>query len=315
MKQLEKCPVCRSASIRLDYSAPTTRAGIDDGRRWAVWRCAECSHGFMNPQPAWEELAPYYSSRYEAYDPGHGSVQDDEHSAARARAEGKLRHIPVPTGKRVLDVGCGGGFFLRVARKLGAVVEGIEPSVHGAEQTRRAGIKVFHGTLEEYVAAGNAGPFDVITSNHVIEHVPDPVQTLSAMKALLAPGGYIWIAVPNASYPICRKLRGLWHSTDLPYHLMQFSPRSIALAGRMAGLEVDRQSTESIPEIVAGSLRLYLRYRWRLPRRLTNRIRLIDRIWAPRFAQRMDRNCSGEAVLTEFRPVLQGGAVGSTQAT
>lgn len=43
------------------------------------------------------------------------------------------------------------------------------------------------------------------------------------MKALLAPGGFIWIAVPNASYPPSKSLKGRWHSADPPYHLMQFS--------------------------------------------------------------------------------------------
>jgi SAM-dependent methyltransferase len=254
----------------------------------------------MNPQPSWQELAPYYSSNYEAYDPAHGSREDDEQSAERARTEGKLRHISLPTGKRLLDVGCGGGFFLRVAQKLGAIVEGIEPSTYAAEQTRKTGIKVFNGTLEQYVAAGNTDRFDIITANHVIEHVPRPVETLSLMKSLLTPDGFIWIGVPNANYEISRKLRGYWHSTDLPYHLMQFSPESITKAGEIAGLKVRSQETESIPRIVAGSLRLYLRYRWWLPRRLTERIELIDRVWAPRFARRMDSNCSGEAVLTQF---------------
>lgn len=299
MLQLKNCPVCRSNSIHYDYSAPTTRSEIDT-RSWMVWGCGDCTHGFMNPQPSWQELAPYYASNYEAYDPNHGSVEDDERSAERARAEGRFRHIPLPTGKRLLDIGCGAGFFLRVARKLGATVEGVEPSVYGAEQTRKSGIKVFNGTLEEYVADGNAKHFDIVTANHVIEHVANPVETLSIMKTLLAPKGFIWIAVPNANYPISRKLRGYWHSTDLPYHLMQFSPRSIAMAGQLAGLKVLSQKTESIPSIVAGSLRLYLRYRWWLPRRLTLSIGLIDRLWAPSVARRMDSHCSGEAVITEF---------------
>lgn len=299
MQALQNCPVCRSTSIRYDYTAPTTRPEIDS-RTWTVWRCGQCTHGFMNPQPSWEELAPYYASSYEAYDPSHGSVEDDEATVERARAEGKLRHIPLPTHKRLLDIGCGAGFFLRVARKLGAIVEGVEPSVYGAEPARQSGLSVFRGTLEEYVARSNGERFDVITANHVIEHVPRPVETLSIMKRLLAPGGYIWTAVPNADYWISRKLRGYWHSADLPYHLMQFSPRSIAAAGRLAGLELRHQETESLPRIVAESLRLYLRYRWWLPRRLTSHIGLIDRVWAPRFARRMDGCCSGEAILTEF---------------
>ena len=299
MQEREDCPICRSTSIEYDYSAPTTRSGID-ARMWTVWRCRHCTHGFMNPQPSWEELAPYYASSYDAYDPGHGSLADDETTVERARAEGKLRHIPLPTHKRLLDVGCGAGFFLRVAGKLGALGEGVEPSVYGAERARQSGLKVFRGTLEEYAARGHTGSFDVITANHVIEHVPRPVETLSIMKKLLAPGGYIWIAVPNAACLISRKLRGYWHSADLPYHLMQFSPSSIAAAGELAGLKVRHQETESVPRIVAESLRLYLRYRWWLPRRLTSSIGLIERTWAPRFARRMDGRCCGEAILTEF---------------
>lgn len=301
MRQLEDCPVCGSISIHYDYTAPTTRSDIDT-RMWTVWQCDDCTHGFMNPQPSKLEMAPYYASTYEAYDPSHGSVEDDDLSTDSARREGTFRHIPLPTGKRLLDIGCGAGFFLRVAQKLGASVEGIEPSVFGAEQTRKNGIKVFNGTLEDYVAAGKGEKFDIITANHVIEHVPSPVETLTIMKTLLAPGGYIWIAVPNANYQISRKLRGYWHSTDLPYHLMQFSPESITKAGQMAGLKVRSQKTESIPSIVAGSLRLYLRYRWWLPRSLTRYIGLIDRVWAPRFARTVDSQCSGEAILTEFIP-------------
>jgi SAM-dependent methyltransferase len=299
VRELRACPVCRSAKVRFDFRAPTTRRP-NDGKEWTVLRCAECTHGFMSPQPAWEELAPYYGADYEAYGAAHGASEDDERSARRARIEGHLRHIPLPAGKRLLDVGCGGGRFLRVARLLGATVEGVEPGAWGAEQVKRSGIEVFHGTLEQYCEAGNRGPFDVITMNHVLEHVPDPVRTLSLLRRLLAPAGYAWVAVPNAAYPLARKLRGSWHSTDLPYHLMQFSPASVSRAGRAAGLHVRLQKTESIPAIVAGSLRLYLRYRWKLPRRLTAAVPYIDRVWAPRYARRMDLVCSGEAILTEF---------------
>ncbi len=227
-------------------------------------------------------------------------MEDDSTALDRATTEGRLRHISVPTGTRLLDVGCGGGYFLRLAKSLGAIVEGVEPSSHGATQTRRAGIEVFNGTLEQYLAASASKQFDVVTANHVIEHVPNPVETLATMKRILAPGGYVWIAVPNAQYPIARKLRGYWHSTDLPYHLMQFSPKSIALAGEAAGLKVRSQKTESIPRLVAASLRLYLRYRWWIPRRVSALVGVIDRSWAPAFAKRIDSERNGEAILTEF---------------
>lgn len=299
MLQLNACPVCRSTGIRLDYTGATTRRELDR-RRWSVWSCSDCSHGFLNPQPSWTELQPYYSAGYEAYDQNHGHEEGDEIALERARVEGRLRHLPLPLKGRLLDVGCGGGSFLRLASALGATVEGIEPSEFGAAEARKNGFPVFRGTVEEYAASPAAGRFDVITANHVIEHVPDPVGTLSTMRRLLAPHGWIWIAVPNAENAIARALCGRWHSTDLPFHLMQFSPRSLAVAGERGGLVVRSQRTESLSAPVANSLRLYLRYRWGLPQRLTGHVSLIDRHIAPRYARRMDRLGSGEAVLTEF---------------
>jgi 2-polyprenyl-3-methyl-5-hydroxy-6-metoxy-1,4-benzoquinol methylase len=251
----------------------------------------------MNPQPSWQELEPYYSDSYGAYDPMHGS---DDREIEQAKRSGKFRHISVPMGKRLLDVGCGAGWFLRISKKLGAIEQGIEPSEYAAGIAQKQGLHVFHGTLESYVEQSPAGTqFDVITANHVIEHVPEPVETLRAMKRLLAPGGFAWIGVPNASYPICRALKGRRVSTDLPCHLMHFTPASMAEAGRRAGLNVWRQTTESIPQFVAGSLGQYLRYKWKLPRRLTNKIGVLDTVshW---YARRVDSEVAGEAILTEF---------------
>jgi len=150
-----------------------------------------------------------------------------------AKRTGVFRHIPVPMGKRLLDVGCGAGWFLRISKKLGASSKAwsranTPPDSHG----NRACVYFTGRWSHTFEQAPGATQFDIITANHVVEHVPEPVETLRAIKRLLAPGGFAWIAVPNASYPICGALKGLWHITDLPYHLMQFTPLSMAEAGR-----------------------------------------------------------------------------------
>lgn len=300
MKQLTACPVCDSRDLTFAFSAPSTRA--QDQRQWSVSECKACSHQFMNPQPDWAELEHYYSSFYAPYNPKHGSQDEDEGEIAKAKQSGKFRHIAIPAGKRLLDVGCGGGRFLRIAKKLGALEQGVEPSSYAAEVARKQGLNVFNGTLESYGEQVSPGTqFDVITANHVLEHAPNPVEVLGVMKKLLAPGGLIWIAVPNAAYSLCRALRGRWHSTDLPFHLMQFTPSSVSEAGRRAGLTVRHQSTESLPPNVAASMRQYLRYNWMIPSRLTSKIKFIESI-AEGYAQRRDAECGGEAVLTEFVP-------------
>ena len=297
MKSLSVCPICGSGRLAFAYAAPTTRG--QDRRKWAVSECRECTHLFMNPQPTWEDLQAYYTDSYDPYDPMHGSNENDDADLEVARREGKIRHIAIPAHKRLLDVGCGGGRFLRLAKKLGAIEQGVEPSEHGARVATSQGLNVFNGTLESFFESYSGPGFDIITANHVIEHVPLPVQTLSVMRRLLAPGGMIWISVPNADYPLCRALNGRWHSSDLPYHLMQFTPASMARAGKLAGLVLQGQTTESIPRIVAASIRQYLRYRWLILGRFSKHIRVIDSV-AESYAQKMDSARRGEAILTEF---------------
>ena len=159
---------------------------------------------------------------------------------------------------------------------------------------------MFTGTLEDY-AASTQDRFDIITANHVLEHVPDPVATLSVMKGLLAENGMIWIAVPNADCYFSRVLKGYWYGTDLPYHLMQFDTESLTLAGKRAGLEVRSLATYSLPVAVAASTRQLLRMRYLIPMRLLLRIKLFESYVAPRVANRLDSNGRGEAILIEFR--------------
>ncbi len=167
---------------------------------------------------------------------------------------------------RVLDVGCGGGAFLNIARDLGAVVQGVEPSAHGVESCRNQGLPVFHGDLRAFAATSGA-KFDLITANHVMEHHSDPVAMFSEMKSLLAEGGQIWVATPNAACRFSRALRGDWHSADLPVHLQHFSRTSLARCAEEAGLIVEKTATAS-ENSLAGSLAQLLR-RYFVPGKLT----------------------------------------------
>lgn len=295
MQQLTACPICRSHQIRLSFSHEE-----GNGRLWRVDACAECQGGFENPQPSWGDLAEYYSETYSAYAESHGSQGLDEQVIADARETGQFRHTAIQGGDRLLDVGCGGGYFLRIASQLGAVVQGVEPNPFAAARARQCGVPVFAGTLEEYVEAYPSARFDTITANHVLEHMPDPVAALAVMRTLLKPDGGVTVAVPNARCWAARALRGRWHSTDLPRHLMQFSRRSLATAAERAGLGISEIVTYSLASATAGSLRLWLRFRCLLPRRLTSRLRMIDTRVAPAVAKWLDERAVGEALIGRF---------------
>ena len=290
MEQLAACPVCESDRTALAFEGGTIR-NPDDPARWRVERCLDCSLGFLNPQPSWDDLQAYYTESYDAY-----SRSGDVEAAARdALNSGEVRFLPIPKGKRVLDFGCGGGFFLRVCQRLGATVKGIEPSPIGAEFARSHGLDVFHGTLEQFETDEK---FDIITVNQVLEHVPDPISTLTRLKSLLAPGGTILIAVPNAACSWAKKLGWKWDGADLPFHLLHFTPESMARAAGRAGLKVQRIRTYSEPWIVAFSMRKHLRENWLIPGRLT--AALYPAWMARRLGASLDRKCAGDNLVVEL---------------
>lgn len=295
MEQLTRCPLCDSVAVGHLYDGRSIR-NQSDKTSWPISSCRECTHSFMNPRPSWDVLQNYYDSSYQAYDEdhGYGGIEAD---VAEARRTGELRHVPIRPGLRLLDVGCGGGSFLKRAAALGAEVQGVEPSPHGHATAMANGIPVFHGQIDEFVAAQNDRRFDLITANHVVEHHPTPVEMLKHMGQLLADGGYIWFAVPNADCGAARSLQWRWHSCDLPYHLMQFSPASARRLVENAGLKIRRLYTYSVPSAVRASLNAELRHAYKIPGRLLERLPL-DRL-AARRARQIDARAEGEAIIVE----------------
>lgn len=295
MQQLTNCPVCDSPKISFRNKAGDCEHPKEP-LHWSLFGCDDCSVGFLNPQPTWQELIPYYPPDYLCYNT---HVDDEDAVAEEAKRQGEHRHIPIPVGKRLLDVGCGGGSFLQVLKKLGVDVKGVEPGESAAAAARDAGLDVFTGTLEEYIAQhGTDEKFDVITCSHVLMATPTPAQTLDCMRQLLAPNGYIWVAVPNAECESARVLGWRWHSAYFPRNFIQFTPKTLSKAGEVAGLEIRRQSTYSFPAAVAYSLCLRWRSRWFLPHKISSRF-LSDN-YVNRLAQELDARNEGEAIFMEF---------------
>jgi SAM-dependent methyltransferase len=290
VERLTACPVCNSKRSAFAFVGRTT-SNPKDGASWHVERCVDCSLGYLNPQPSWADLQRYYTEEYSPY----RATDDVENAANDALAAGELRFVPIPDGKHLLDVGCGGGFFLRVCRRLGASVKGIEPSPIGARFARSYDLEVFNGTVDKFETDDR---FDIITVNQVLEHVPDPVATLARLKQLLALSGTIIIAVPNAACRWAKKLRWKWDGADLPYHLMQFTPQSLSRAAQEAGLKVCRIRTYSDPRIVSYSVRKHLRENWFIPQRITAAV--YPRWRARQLGASLDRKCAGDNLIAEL---------------
>lgn len=138
-------------------------------------------------------------------------------------------------GAAVLDVGAGPGQFLAELHRRGFRVRGVELD---AERARAAppGVRVDAGTLAERRAELlAAAPFDAVVFWHALEHHAAPVADLRRAAELLAPGGLLFVAVPNAGSVQARLAGPRWLHLDLPNHRFHFTPATLAAAARDGG--------------------------------------------------------------------------------
>ncbi len=105
-------------------------------------------------------------------------------------------------GKRVLDVGCGGGILAEAIAKKGANVKGIdlsEKALKVAElHSLESGVQVNYELIAaEALAAREADQYDVVTCMEMLEHVPDPSAIVQACATLVKPGGRLFFSTLN----------------------------------------------------------------------------------------------------------------------
>ncbi len=117
----------------------------------------------------------------------------------------RLRYIDARAslaGKRVLDVGCGGGLLSEGMAQRGAQVTGIDMGeaplavarLHGME----SGIEIdYRQTTIEALAAAESGLYDVVTCLEMLEHVPDPASVIAACARVAKPGGHLFFSTIN----------------------------------------------------------------------------------------------------------------------
>jgi len=222
--------------------------GLEDGYR--LLYCPGCDMGFVDPMPTPQELTAFYES--DAYfEGGHeGFGFENQKEVGDRLRESLLRGWPyldrleeiVPQRGKILDVGCGTGFRLSVAKARGWDAYGVELSEYASGVGRdHYGLKVENCRLAE--AGFEPDSFDAIMINAVLEHVPDPVRLLSEATALLRPGGGMAILLPHYGSPRAKMRGGNWNEIRPPEHLTFHSHASIRAMARQSGLHVEGVSS------------------------------------------------------------------------
>lgn len=154
------------------------------------------------------------------------------------------RFAPVRTHGRILDAGCGVGYFLDTAMEGGWSAHGSEYDERVVNSCSERGISMWRGPLTDQSFPD--AYFDVITSFEVMEHLQDPMAELRNFHRMLRPGGMLYITTPNFSALSRRVLGADWSVVNYPEHLNYFTPSTLGKAVRQAGLTVAEHRTTGI---------------------------------------------------------------------
>jgi SAM-dependent methyltransferase len=194
---------------------------VQSGEPFSILRCKDCGLGQTLPVP--EDLGKYYGAAY--YGTRHGITA----KFCDRRRVGFVTRASQKKG-RLLDVGCGEGTFLLAAQKAGWKVSGNEMN---PEPARKKGLDVS--------AQLTGGPYDCITLWHSLEHMPDPLGTVTKLAGMLAPDGVLIAAVPDAGGLQARVFGAKWLHLDVPRHVFHFDSRSLELLFQKSGLQVAKR--------------------------------------------------------------------------
>jgi 2-polyprenyl-3-methyl-5-hydroxy-6-metoxy-1,4-benzoquinol methylase len=206
---------------------------------YAIEDCPGCGLVQLVPTPTPETLRALYEG--ESYfgggegDSGYSQYESQEQEYLATFRE-DVRRIGelVPKG-RLLEVGCGYGYFLRCALDAGYDAYGIDLSPAAIEHAaQRYPGRVFRGLLEEAPEL-QGQRFDVVFASHLIEHLLDPIAFLRAAGRLLRPGGLVVLVTPNIKSLLARLSGPRWVSFKIPEHVCYYDPGTITELLRRSG--------------------------------------------------------------------------------
>lgn len=210
--------------------------------RFQLVSCLECDTVYLRQRPKQSEIGAFYAGEYHCYKSFNerGALMCTLGKLLAASKLKAIEKLMPPGSKTVLDYGCGSGSWIELMKIAGAPFEMIGSDIipEQIEVARKLGIEAFvanEDDLQEKLGGRKVG---LIHMNHVIEHLPDPVKVLKALRDVLVDGGVIYGQTPNIDSADCRMFSKYWVQWHIPRHLVLYTPETIRKHAEAAGLEV-----------------------------------------------------------------------------
>jgi SAM-dependent methyltransferase len=237
------CPACGGNADTVSLAHPIDyEYQVVPARDYCYRRCAACASESISPRPAASELPPFYPVGYHAHNDDHGLVARllvGQRAQLRGRAYRAL--LNGKSAGALFDVGAGDcRHFVELRQFADWQFAGVEIQAAVAEKARSAGFDIETGTLEDMDITRHIGRYDVVSLNHVLEHVCDPNEVIARCYQLLKPGGWLIGQLPtNSAWEA--GFGATWAGYHYPRHLQVFSRqglRDLLVRNRFADIRI-----------------------------------------------------------------------------
>jgi SAM-dependent methyltransferase len=234
------CPLCGSGTKHA-FDGLSWEIALNT-RSFRYRECKDCGLMFCDPLPSADELGEFYRMGFDYtwYERRWKLKKIQGWHRWKRICHEKL--IDCGQAGRVLDVGCGHGWFLNAARNAGWDATGVDlPSAATDFAIQHLNLKIIAGTIDEVEADQR---FDLITFWHTLEHLVDPLKAIRAASCLLQPQGQLLIAVPNkeALGLALKKHRWVWLQPPF-LHIWHFTTTALRRLLELCRLSVVRAKT------------------------------------------------------------------------
>lgn len=217
---------------------PILKNGDLAGYKFNLVKCKNCGLVYVNPRLTEKSLAHLY---HEEYFSSYSTTESEAHKKREKTFKSEIKELEKLTLKRkILDVGCGGGFFLA---SLGSSWEkyGCDINPAAVKFGRESlGLNTLEGHLRQLDFPDES--FDVVKIRGTIEHLPDPIDELYESIRILRKGGIIAVNTPNIS-SICAKIyKEKFRMVDPIHHIYYFSTKSLSSMLKKVGFRIRKVS-------------------------------------------------------------------------
>jgi SAM-dependent methyltransferase len=257
MSEIARCLCCGSDSFANDMTLREMMFGFRN--TFGYHQCSDCGTVQIK-QDIGSALGRYYPPNYYSFTYKKPAKRPLKDAISRARAEILVRNnalsrlvayksddaflrqminLGVRAGDRILDVGCGNGWWLReFARRGFKVAHGVDPYIE--KDITEDGFDVWKRELDDV-----KGQYDFVMFHHSLEHFADPLAALKRVKQILSPSGVCLVRVPTCSSDAFDIYGKDWVQLDAPRHYFIPSREGMKQLGERSGIPLKKTIDDS----------------------------------------------------------------------